>query len=203
MATKNYKAVVIGGSAGSMEMLLLLFSFLPEQFSLPIIVVTHLHPEDDGGLAGFLEKQTGQKVREARDKEHIQGGCIFLPSAGYHLLVENDMTFSLSVDPKVNFSRPSIDVLFESAALAFGEGLVGILLTGASSDGAAGICAINKYGGFTIAQDPEEAACGVMPQAAIATGKIDRVLLSNEIGKVLQKIVGRTADNSRGEVHEK
>jgi two-component system, chemotaxis family, protein-glutamate methylesterase/glutaminase len=188
MDGESYKAIVIGGSAGSMDVLLQLFSYLPETFYLPIIIVNHLHPLDDGDLVRFFSQHTSLTVKEASDKEQIQAGYIYFPSANYHLLVEPDATFSLSVDSKVNYSRPSIDVLFESAAVTWDGGLIGIILTGASSDGAAGVSAIKKYGGLTLAQDPSEAAYPVMPQAAIATGNVDEVLSAHEIGRFLQRL---------------
>ena len=186
MHKARYKAVVIGGSAGSMEVLLQLFSSLPETFCLPIIIAPHLHPLDAGEMVRFFSRRTALKVREASDKELIQAGYIYFPPADYHLLVEPDRTFSLSVDSKVNYARPSIDVLFESAAVAWEGELVGIILTGANFDGAAGISAIKKYGGLTLAQDPREASYPLMPQAAISTGNIDRILSVHAIGQFLQ-----------------
>jgi two-component system, chemotaxis family, protein-glutamate methylesterase/glutaminase len=188
MPEATYKAVVIGGSAGSMDVLLQLFSYIPETFCLPIIIVTHLHPLDAGEMVRFFGQRTALKVREASDKEQIQAGYIYFPPADYHVLVEQDRTFSLSVDSKVNYARPSIDVLFESAAVAWDGDLVGIILTGANFDGAAGISAIKKYGGLTLAQDPLEASYAVMPQAAITTGNIDRILAVHEIGQFLQRL---------------
>jgi two-component system, chemotaxis family, protein-glutamate methylesterase/glutaminase len=188
MHEETCEAVVIGGSAGSMDVLLQLFSYLPETFCRPIIIVTHLHPLDEGEMVRFFSQRTTLKIREASDKGQIKAGYIYLPPANYHVLVEQDRTFSLSVDSKVNYSRPSIDVLFESAAATWDGDLVGIILTGANSDGAAGISTIKKYGGFTIAQDPLEAHCPVMPHAAITTGNIDRILSVREIGQFLQKL---------------
>jgi len=196
MDGESYKAIVIGGSAGSMDVLLLLFSYLPETFCLPIIIVNHLHPLDDGDLVRFFSQHTSLTVKEASDKEQIQAGYIYFPPANYHLLVEPDGTFSLSVDSKVNYSRPSIDVLFESAAVTWDGDLIGILLSGANSDGAAGISAVKKYGGLTLAQDPSEAAYPVMPQAAIATGNVDEVLSTHEIGQFLQRL-SKTAQIKR------
>ncbi|MFH1157211.1 MAG: chemotaxis protein CheB [Pseudomonadota bacterium] len=188
MKTLLCKALVMGGSAGSLEVLLKLFGFLPRHFPVPVIAVCHLHPNDDGGLVSYFRRQVPVLVEEAGDKEAAKSGHIYFAPANYHLMVEPDKTFSLSVDPKVNFSRPSIDVLFDSAATVWAHELLGIILTGASSDGAAGIVSIKRYGGMTIAQDPKEAAYSAMPQAAIDTGSVDEILTVDEIGSVLQQI---------------
>ena len=194
MRTVAYKAITIGGSAGLLEALSQIFSCLPAGFNLPIMITCHLHPGDDGGLVEFFSRQTAGtlNVKEAVDKEQVQAGHIYFPPANYHLLVEREKTFALSIDGKVNYSRPSIDVFFESAALAWGEELIGILLTGANMDGAAGIQAIKKHGGLTIVQDPGEAEHPIMPQAAINTGSIDKVLPLKEICSFLQKIPDST-----------
>ncbi len=194
MEMNHTKAIVIGGSAGSMEVLLTLFTFLPEKFRVPIIIVCHLHPVDNGGLVDFFSLQTplNLNIKEADEKERIRKGCVYFPAANYHLLVEPDKTFALSVDPKVNYARPSIDVLFESAAVVWEDTLMGIILTGANSDGAAGICAIKRYGGLTIAQNPSGAVYPVMPQAAVDTGKIDKILTVDEIGVILQQMGSTT-----------
>jgi len=176
MKTDGYKAIVIGGSSGSMEALLTIFSEISDSIGLPIIIVCHVHPHDSGGLVEFFCQQTGLDIKEAGDKELIQSGSIYFAPANYHLLIEQDMTFSLTIDTRVNYSRPAIDVLFESAAFVYRDHLIGILLTGANHDGAAGISVIKKYGGYTIAQDPESAECPVMPQAAIDTGDVDTIL---------------------------
>lgn len=188
---KRYEAVVIGGSAGSMEVMLSFFSLLPPHFYFPITVICHLHPEDDGGMVELFKSKLQIKVLEAREKEKLQTGHIYFPPANYHLLVERDCTFALSKDKKVHFSRPSIDVFFESAAVCWAEKLIGIILTGASADGAEGIRAIKKHGGLTLAQDPDEATYAVMPQAAIDTGCVDTVLPTAEIGDFLSEIAGR------------
>ena len=188
-----HAALAFGGSAGSIDALLKIFLTLPGEFKLPIITVCHLHPLDEGGLVEIFSRQIQLKVKEAEDKEQIEPGFIYFPPANYHLLVERDKTFALSVDAKVNYSRPSIDVFFESAAVAWGDELIGILLTGASRDGAAGIDAINIHGGLTIAQDPSEAVHPMMPQAAIDSGKVERILSITEIIRFLQRL---SADNN-------
>jgi two-component system chemotaxis response regulator CheB len=184
MNYKKFQALVIGGSAGSLNGLLRLFSRF-RVFRLPVIIGVHLHPNDGGEFVAYFASKVTLPVREVVDKEKIQGGTIYFSPANYHLLVERDATFSLSIDGKVNYSRPSIDVLFDSAAAAWGEALIGIILTGASADGAAGIRSIKRFGGLTIAQSPEEAEFSFMPGAAINTGCVDKILTINQMVKLL------------------
>jgi two-component system chemotaxis response regulator CheB len=188
MRLKEYETVVIGGSAGSLDVMGKLFSSLAPDFAFPIIVVCHLHPEDHGGTVNHYKRSTGLAVEEAVYGEAVKSGRIYFPPADYHLLVEMDKTFSLSADEKVNYSRPSIDVFFESAAMCWANSLVGIILTGASVDGKSGIAAIKKYGGLTIAQRPDEAAYPLMPRAAIDSGKVDQIWSVDEIGTFLSKL---------------
>ena len=186
MKTRRYEAAVIGGSAGSMVVLQELLSFLPENLSLAIIIVVHLHPSDDGELVTLLNSTTSLKVKEAEDKEKIQPGLIYVCPPNYHLLVELDHTFSLSADPKVNYARPSIDVTLQSAAFAWGEEVIGIILTGANLDGAAGMKDIAKYGGLTIAQDPSTAVYPAMPMGAVHSGVVEQILQVQDIGTFLR-----------------
>lgn len=202
METEIRKAVVIGGSAGSMAILPLLLSSLTGSFKLPVIIICHLHPQTGNNFVDFLNNQTLLEVKEAADKQKIQAGSIYVPPADYHLLVEQDETFSLSVDAKVNHSRPSIDVLFESAAQTWTTGLTGIILTGANSDGSLGIQTIKKYGGLTIAQDPAEAAYPLMPHTAVKAGAIDMIMTIKEIGKYLKDIGHNSAEQiERRDIH--
>ena len=184
----HYKAVVIGGSAGGVEALNVILSALPEDFALPVLAVQHLHPSDYGSFALHMASATRLSVVEPSDKALIDRGHVYTAPANYHMLVERDETIGLSVDERVNWSRPSIDVLFESAALVWGESLIAVILSGANADGAKGICAVKKAGGFTIAQDPASAATRVMPLAAIDTGAVDEVLRAEEIGRLLAEL---------------
>ncbi len=187
MRQSQNKAVVIGGSAGAFEVLLNLLSKLPKTYHLPIICVMHMHPSDDGELASFLNEQSSLMVKQAEEKEHICPGFVYIAPADYHLLVEHNKTFSLSIDEKVNYSRPSIDVLFESAAFAYMKNLTGIILSGSNHDGANGISKIKQYDGCTIAQSPLSAKYKIMPQAAIDTGDIDFIFSIPEIMDMLLK----------------
>ena len=180
-----YKAIVIGGSAGGVEALTVILSALPKEFALPVLTVQHLHWSDDGSLTRHVARATQLQVIEPCDKAPIECGCVYTAPANYHMLVERQGTISLSVDERVNWSRPSIDVLFESAAHAWGKSLIAVILSGANADGAKGIRAVKEAGGLTIAQDPGTAKTPVMPQAAIDTGAVDKVMHTEKIGQWL------------------
>lgn len=182
---KRYEAVVIGTSAGGLGALSTVLGLLPQDFRLPVLVVQHRATEMPNLLEEVLSYKITLPVLQADEKQAIEGGRIYCAPGGYHLLVESDRTFSLSVDAPVKFSRPSIDVLFESAADVFGPALVGIILTGASSDGADGIKKIRRLGGTTIAQDPTTAQFPLMPQAAIDTGSVMQTMSLHEIAGFL------------------
>ena len=171
-----YRAVVIGGSAGGVEALSIVLSEFPADFPLPILVVQHLHPSDNGSFVSYVARMVCLPVLEPCDKERIECGCIYTAPANYHMLVERDGTISLSVDERVNWSRPSIDVLFESAALAWGGAVVAVILSGANSDGTKGMQALREAGGLTIAQDLATAEYPVMPKSAIDAGVVNEVL---------------------------
>ncbi|MBF0509567.1 MAG: chemotaxis protein CheB [Deltaproteobacteria bacterium] len=192
-----YQAVVIGVSAGGMEALSDLLPPLPDEFSWPIIIVQHMHPTQGDYLAELLCRRCAVKAKEADDKEKIQPGWIYLAPPNYHLLIERDQTFSLSVDEKVNFARPSIDVLFESAVDAYGSGLIGIILTGANHDGAYGLHLIKQCGGLTIVQDPAHAAHPVMPRSALDMTKVDHVLPIPGITRLLIELETATRYGNR------
>jgi two-component system, chemotaxis family, protein-glutamate methylesterase/glutaminase len=181
-------AIVIGGSAGAMDALLAILSALPSDFALPILVVQHLHATDGGRFARYVGEMVSLHVVEPCDKEPIRSACVYVAPANYHMLVEKDGTIALSVDERVNCSRPSIDVLFESAARAWGEALVVVILSGASDDGARGMRVVRALGGLTIAQDPATAEHPLMPQAAIGAGVVDEVLSAAAIGQRLMEL---------------
>jgi len=181
-----YQAVVIGGSAGGREALVEILASLPANFPVAIAVVIHLHPHSDAGDSAIsLERNCRLPVNEAGEKQLMRPGHVYLAPANYHLLIELDGRFALNIDPKVNYSRPSIDVLFQSAADAFKDRLIGVLLSGASSDGAYGLARIRESGGYTLVQEPASACYPVMPSSAIEMGGIDQILPSTEIGQAL------------------
>lgn len=161
------EAVVIGASAGGLEALGVVLEGLPSGFRLPILVVQHVPANGPTHLAEIFGRRTRLLVKEADDKDQLRCGMLYFAAPGYHLLVESDRSLSLSQDDAVHFSRPSIDVLFESAADVWGPQVAGFLLTGANEDGAAGLEAIHRGGGLTVIQDPAEAAVPTMPRAAL------------------------------------
>ncbi|MFZ6654670.1 chemotaxis protein CheB [Undibacterium sp. TJN19] len=179
------EAIVIGASAGGISALQDILTGLPADYGLPIIVLLHLPENRESKLAELFAHFIAMPVREAQDKDQINAGTLYFATAGYHLSVEVDRSFSLSCEAPVFFSRPSIDVLMESAAHAYGKHLVGILLTGANQDGADGLASIARHGGLTIVQDPGEAQVATMPKAAIAQMQPDMILPSHEIHQLL------------------
>jgi len=186
-----YKAIVIGSSAGGINALTKVLSVLPADFSLPIVIVQHLHPESGHHLPHILGTKSALKIKQADEKELIKKGWVYLAPPNYHLLIEEDFTFSLSLESPVNYSRPSIDVLFESAVYAYRQHLIGIILTGANHDGSLGLKKIKETGGFTIVQDPKTAEADAMPKSAIASTQIDKILPLQEIGLYLLQLVNR------------
>jgi two-component system, chemotaxis family, protein-glutamate methylesterase/glutaminase len=172
---KKYDAVVIGTSAGGFNTLSSLLEQIPEHYCVPIVVVQHRSKNSGGLLEELLQQKCRVRIKQVDEKEAIDAGTVYIAPPDYHVLVEGDRTFSLSADSLVRLSRPSIDVLFESAAIVYRDALIGIILTGASDDGALGITAIAEYGGLTIAQHPEEAQFPFMVQASIDTKKIDHI----------------------------
>jgi two-component system, chemotaxis family, protein-glutamate methylesterase/glutaminase len=183
-----FEAVVLGVSVGGMHALTTILSALPATFSLAIGIVQHSSPASDGFLAEHLNRCSMIKVKEAEDKETLSGGTAYLAPAGYHLLIEPDKSFSLSVDDKINFSRPSIDLLFESAAEAFGAALIGIVLTGANADGALGLKAVKRHGGLAIVQNPATAEASRMPRAAIDATSVDHIVDLEFIALLLRRL---------------
>lgn len=184
----GYRAVVIGCSTGGLQALQVLLSALPRDFGFVVAVVQHLRPDGQSGMAKLLTEQLSIPVKEVDDKERLVPGAVYLAPPNYHFLIERDGMASLSVDEKEHHSRPSIDVLFESAADAYGSQLVGILLTGANADGAAGMRRIHTSGGLTIVQDPRTALAPEMPLAALKLITPDHLLPIPEIAELLAKI---------------
>jgi two-component system chemotaxis response regulator CheB len=165
--TRSFGAVVIGASAGGIAALTTILPALPATFPVPIVVVLHQHPGGGVDWSEYLDQQTALAVVEVEDKMPLTAGTIHCAPAGYHLLMEQDGSFALSVDEKVNFSRPSIDLLFSSAADAFGPALIGVILTGANGDGAEGLAQIAARGGITVVQSLQTSAWTAMPAAAL------------------------------------
>jgi two-component system, chemotaxis family, protein-glutamate methylesterase/glutaminase len=177
--------VVIGASYGGLYALMDLLGALPTDFPSPVVVVQHRAPDDsdDTRLAQVLGRYSALPVHDAHDKEGLEPGQVYLAPPDYHLLVEDDHLV-LAVDEPVNYSRPSIDVLFESAAAAFGDRVTAILLTGYGRDGAAGIARVREAGGRTIVQEPKTALQPAMPEAGIAAGAAEVVPLDEIAAKL-------------------
>jgi Chemotaxis response regulator containing a CheY-like receiver domain and a methylesterase domain len=182
------KAIAIGTSAGGINALDFLLPYIPSGVQHSFFVVQHISPDSDSFFIQMLNAKCQVKIKEACDTEEILPGVVYFAPPGYHLLVEDDYTFSLDVDEKVNFARPSIDVLFEAAAEVYGKNLTGILLTGANADGGSGLKTIYDAGGFTIVQDPNEAKFRDMPEAALNLFKPHLVLCLDEIARYMERL---------------
>jgi len=167
LADRRIELVVIGGSAGGVDALIGLLPAIPSDYRSTVVCILHVPSDRDSRLAEVFELRSALPVREARDKEPVQPGVIYFAGSGYHLSLERDRCFSLSCEPPVQFARPAIDVLMESAADAYGPAMAGILLTGANHDGAEGMCRIRERGGLTVVQDPIDAQASAMPEEAI------------------------------------
>ncbi len=183
-----HEAIVIGVSAGGVHALSTVLQPLPATFPLPIAIVQHMDDKSEAYLADYLNRLCALEVKEAEDKEILQSGIAYLAPPGYHLLIEPDKSFSLSVDPKVNFSRPAIDVLFISAADSFGKNLIGIILTGANGDGTEGLKAIKTQGGMAIVQNPKTAEISYMPRSALEATEVDYIVDLEKIPNLLLQI---------------
>jgi len=184
----GYEAIVIGVSSGGMNVMKIMFSLLPKDFNTSIIIVQHISPRSDNQWIKLLNEKSKLHIKEADEKEKIENGNVYIAPPNYHLLIEKDKTFSLTIDERVNFARPSIDVLFESAADAYKNKLIGIILTGSNNDGTNGIKRIQECGGLTIIQNPETAESDYMPKSAIVAIQPDYILSIEEIIKLLIKI---------------
>jgi two-component system, chemotaxis family, protein-glutamate methylesterase/glutaminase len=183
----RYELVVIGGSAGSLEVLMQLLPELRKDLSLAIIIVLH-RKNGESMLAELLSDKTTWPVKEAEEKDPIEKGNIYLAPADYHLMIENDKTLSLDYSEKIHFCRPAIDVTFETAAETYGSSTVGVLLSGANADGAEGMQLIKNAGGLTIVQDPGEASVSYMPMQAIDTVKVDYVVRTKEMAEIINRL---------------
>jgi len=187
------EAVVIGGSAGSIEALSVMLPALPADLRASVFVVLHLPRERPSLLCEIFQPSCAVPLREAHDKETVEPGTVYFAPPDYHLLIDLGPSLALSVDEPVHFSRPSIDVLFESAADAYGERLLGILLSGANSDGAQGLSAVQALGGTTVVQDPDSAPMAFMPESAMRACTPDHVLPPQRIASLLTTLFPRRA----------
>ena len=186
---KRYEAIAIGVSAGGLNALLTVLPPLGADLPVPVLVVQHLSPDADDFLVRHLDERSPARVKEAEDKERLEPGTVYVAPAGYHLMVDEGRFAALSVDERVNFSRPSVDVLFETAAEAYPGTLIGVILTGANNDGAAGLAAVKALGGLAVVQDPAGAEAEAMPKAALEAVQADHVVPLAEIGALLRRLV--------------
>ncbi len=178
---QRYEAVVIGASAGGVKAIEVLLSLLKKNSCLAFIIVQHMSPTSDDFIVQHLNENSELTVKQADEKETIQKGVAYIAPPDYHLLVEEDKTFSLTVDEKINYSRPCIDLMFETAARAYESSLMGVVLTGANKDGSQGLKIIKDLGGLAIVQDPQTAQMPVMPNEAISVVDVDHILSIKEI----------------------
>jgi two-component system, chemotaxis family, protein-glutamate methylesterase/glutaminase len=180
-----YDVICVGASWGGLDAVGRLLADIPDNVDVPFVIAQHRHPASTpGGLADLLRLRIKRPVQDAEDKMRIEPLNVYIAPPDYHLLIERG-SFALSLDDRVQYARPSIDVLFESAAYAYGPGVIGVILTGANEDGAAGLAEIKKRGGVVIVQDPSDAVRRAMPEAAIAATVADAVLPLEEIGKFI------------------
>ncbi len=178
---KPDKFLAIGGSAGSLQVILSLLPAIGEDFPMPVLIVLHRNGGFESSLEDLFSSRTRLPIREVEEKDPLRAGTIYLCPADYHVLLEKDHSFSLDYSERVHFSRPSIDVTFHSAADIFGQGLICLLLSGGNADGAEGMQYAKERGGLTVVQDPATAEVPFMPQQAISRMKVDFIVPSDEI----------------------
>lgn len=182
---KGCKALIIGGSAGSLDVLLKVFPDIDKDITFPIVIVVHRKKGTDSLLTDLLAAKTLLKVKEAEEKEMLLAGTIYIAPSDYHLLIEKDFIFSLDTSEKINYSRPSIDVTFHSAAEVYKDKLVCLLLSGSNNDGVNGLIEVKKFGGEILTQDPASAQVDYMPKQAILKAKIDHILRVEEMANYI------------------
>ena len=182
------KLVLIGGSAGSLEVILHTLPKLSVPLPFPLVVVLHRRSSSDTTLRDLFANKTMLPVKEVEEKEPIKNNTIYLVPADYHTLIEKDKTFSLDFSEKVNFSRPSIDITFQTAAEAYESGVTAILLSGANADGTAGLEAVKSFGGMAVIQNPDTAEVNFMPAHALAHVQIDKIIDKQELSSFLNTL---------------
>nr|WP_321398874.1 chemotaxis protein CheB [uncultured Desulfobacter sp.] len=188
VSKQSYEAIVIGVSAGGLTALTEILPRFNIEMTLPVMIVQHQRADSDDFLVRYFDRLCRHSVREVEDKMPVESGTIYFAPVNYHLLVEPDQTLSLSTEARVNYSRPSIDVLFESAADTYTERLIGIILTGANQDGTHGAARIKELGGLIIVQDPETAEAETMPMSVIKHVQVDHILPLNRIGDFVNRL---------------
>lgn len=185
----DVEVIAVGGSAGALDVLLAMLAALPAAFAIPIVIVLHLPPAQPSLVPGLLARAARRPVHEIVDKQPLERGAVYVAPPNYHALLERGGTLALSVDEPVRCSRPSIDVLFESAAEAYGPALAGVVLSGGNDDGAEGLWQISQRGGIAIVEAPATAAYPAMPAAALArVGPAARAVPAAELAGVLARL---------------
>ncbi|MEO5681705.1 MAG: chemotaxis protein CheB [Chitinophagaceae bacterium] len=182
------RLIIIGGSSGSLEALMVILPALRKDFTIPVLIVLHRSISADNGLRDLIASRTSLQVKEADEKEILLAGWIYLAPPDFHVLLEEDGTASLDVSEKIHYSRPSIDVSFTSAAPVYRQHLTAVLLSGANSDGAAAMRVVKEYGGNNVVQDPAEAMVSYMPEQAILLAGVKTVLPANQIAVLLNRL---------------
>lgn len=180
---------MIGVSAGGLKALTQIIPALPADFPLATVIVQHRKHEADDYLAPYLDELSQLTVIPASIGSLLRAGFVYVAPSGYHLLIERDCTLSLSIDARVNYSIPSIDVLFDSAATCYQSELIGLILTGANNDGSLGLKNIKFYDGLSLVQKPDTAEYPAMPLAAIETSEVDHIIPLNDIADFLTTLV--------------
>jgi len=192
-SVNKYKILAVGGSAGSLDAVLKIVTALPATTHVSVVIIVHRKNDGESILTNLLSTRTDLNVKEIEDKEPIMPATVYIAPADYHLLIENEHLFSLDLSEKIHYSRPSIDVGFESIAQVFGKAAIGILLSGANADGAEGLNQIKQAGGFTIVQDPKSADVAFMPQQALEIMQPDKVLSSSDIAIFIKALLTKQA----------
>ncbi|MBG9375766.1 chemotaxis protein CheB [Panacibacter sp. DH6] len=187
--TRTFKLIVIGGSAGSLQVILKFFKHLKHDFPVSFMLVLHRNNNFDSSLEELLGFRTNLTVKEVEEKEPVMPGFVYVCPADYHVLIEDDFTFSLDYSEKINYSRPSIDVVFMSAADVFGRGLLCILLSGANADGAEGLKYAQARGALIVVQEPADADVPYMPQQALLLLTPDLVLKAKDMAPFVNSLV--------------
>ncbi len=183
-----YKAVIIGGSAGSFQVVTKILASLPKNFNLPVFLCLHRLKHVRSGFVEALSIKSALPIVEPSDKDNIRAGRVYLAPANYHMYIELGNVFALSTEESVNHSRPSIDLSFFSAAYTYKNKLIGIILSGANKDGALGLRKVKEAGGLTVVQDPEECQVKTMPTASMAATKVDHVYSTDRIINLLKSL---------------
>lgn len=183
----RFELIVIGCSWGGFQGLRRVFSDLPADFPIPVVVVQHRHAQANDGLDASMQNASAIPIMDVTDKEPLLGGAIYLAPSDYHTIVDGK-SLALSTEDAVNFARPSIDILFESAASSYGDSLIAVILTGANDDGARGLRRVKELGGYIIVQDPGSAVRREMPDAALAQVRADLVVPLEDIGPHLVQL---------------